>query len=566
MENRLSENTNNDLDLAEVMAQIRREAQKRKLQSYNNGGSMFSHLSAQGAELRRLASLRNPDPLPPNLKMQPALERREKYAIGYLLGFHDETFVRNAYEVILKREPDDAGFAQFVKDLRSGRYSKIDILRSLRFSAEGRKANVTIEGLSQTSLFRKIYRVPVVGYVAQLFAAIFRLPVLISNYRRLETHTAAQLDRVADHVNEVTSYFAEANQRQMEAVQAQFSANQQQLETLKTSLSSRIESLFAEHEKLVQDHNAVKTALAGRIDETAEQVREQSKTQELQAAELQTLKRRVDEHMQMLTERLQNIRMDIAQQENRLGRLIDDGDKATPPSFQSVRPQRLETEQDHLLDSLYRSLEEGLRGTPAEIKDEVKVYLPVLHAAGISGDVLDVGCGRGEWLQVLRDAGIQATGVDNNRILIGQCKELNLDVIEGEALAYLRSLNDQTLSAVTAFHFAEHLSLEDLVSFLDEAARTLKPRGVLILETPNPENLLVGSCNFYLDPTHKNPLPIPTLKLLVEARGFQCQDVLKLHPVTSAQIEVKDQLTSHLNHFLYGPMNYAVVARKPQQA
>ena len=122
---------------------------------------------------------------------------------------------------------------------------------------------------------------------------------------------------------------------------------------------------------------------------------------------------------------------------------------------------------------------------------------------------------------------------------------------------------DGSLSAVTAFHFAEHLELETLVRFLDEAGRTLKPGGLLILETPNPENLLVGSCNFYLDPTHKNPIPIPTMKLLLEARGFRCEEVLKLHAVESAKIEVKDQLTSHLNHFLYGPMNYAVVARKP---
>ena len=194
----------------------------------------------------------------------------------------------------------------------------------------------------------------------------------------------------------------------------------------------------------------------------------------------------------------------------------------------------------------------------------MKVYLPVLRNAGISSDILDVGCGRGEWLQVLREEGLQARGIDTNRILVQQCKELSLDVEEREALSYLGSLSDGSLNAVTAFHFAEHLPLETLVKFLDESGRTLKPGGLIILETPNPENLLVGSCNFYLDPTHKNPIPIPTMKLLLEARGFRCEEVLKLHAVSSTKIEVKDQLTSHLNHFLYGPMNYAVVARKPE--
>ncbi|HEX5604610.1 MAG TPA: class I SAM-dependent methyltransferase, partial [Pyrinomonadaceae bacterium] len=209
------------------------------------------------------------------------------------------------------------------------------------------------------------------------------------------------------------------------------------------------------------------------------------------------------------------------------------------------------------------SLEDALRGTPEQIKEEVKVYLPVLEKAGFSSDILDVGCGRGEWLEVLREAGFQARGIDTNRILIQQCKARSLDVEEREALSYLGSLSDGSLNAVTAFHFAEHLPLETLVKFLDETGRALKPGGLIILETPNPENLLVGSCNFYLDPTHKNPIPIPTMKLLLEARGFRCEDVLKLHAVSSTKIEVKDQLTSHLNHFLYGPMNYAVIARKP---
>src|SRR6185503_5951111 len=132
------------------------------------------------------------------------------------------------------------------------------------------------------------------------------------------------------------------------------------------------------------------------------------------------------------------------------------------------------------------------------------------------------------------------------------------DVEEREALSYLRSLPGESLNVVTAFHFAEHLPLKTLVRFLDEVGRVLKPGGLIILETPNPENLLVGSCNFYLDPTHHNPIPIPTMELLLEARGFRRQETLKLHAVASTKIDVKDQLTSHLNHFLYGPMNYAV--------
>lgn len=573
MEHRRSKTNNNDLDLAAVMAQIRSNAQKRKLQSHNVTPSLFSALSADASDLSRLRSFPASAPVPLNLKMQPELERREQYPIDYLLGFHDEAFVRNAYKVILKREPDDAGFSQAVKNLRSGRYSKIDILRSLRFSAEGQKAGVAVKGLTRASLFRRIYRVPFLGYIAQLVAAIFRLPVLIANYRRLESHTAAQLDRVANHVNEIGHQFsealqsqAEAHRRQLEVVLSQITTTQQQLETLKANLGLQIESLSAEHGKFLQDNTALRADVALRVDDTNGQLRAQAKILEIQEVELQTLKDQLDQRIQRLTEQLQSIRMDISQQENRLGKLVDHEHILIAESPGSVHASALDAERDHLLDSLYRSLEDELRGNSAEIKQEMKVYLPVLRAGGVTGEVLDVGCGRGEWLEVLHEAGIQATGIDNNRILIRECKEKNLNVIEVEALAYLRSLTDEALSAVTALHVAEHLSLRDLVSFLDEVARTLKPKGLLILETPNPENLLVGSCNFYLDPTHRNPIPIPTLKLLVEARGFQCQQIMKLHPVSTAQIEVKDQLTSHLNHYLYGPMNYAVIARKPEQA
>ena len=512
-----TENAHDGLDLAQVMDQIRKDAEKRKRNSLKNGLSPFYQQLTQGFD--GLLSHRN-SPLP-DLKLQPPLEKREQYQLSDLLGFHDEAFISNAYKIILKREPDDAGFAQYLKHLRSGRYSKIDILRSLRFSPEGRHANVQIDGLGRRTYFRKLYRVPVVGYLLRLAVAIVRLPVLITHHRQLEAHTAAQLERVANHVNEAVAYLSEANRKQAEVTR-------RQLEHLHEQLRLQIDSVIDEQGKI-----------SSRFDEHVN-VQQALKVQ---------LEKQVED--------LQRSRMVIAQQETRLSHLLEPSAKSLPESVLT------QNEEEHLLDALYFSLEDVLRGTPEQIKEEVKVYLPVLNNAGITSDILDVGCGRGEWLEVLKQEGLQARGIDQNRIVLQRCRELSLDVVESDALTYLGSLEDGSLNAITAFHFAEHLELKTLVRFFDEAGRTLKPGGLLILETPNPENLVVGSCNFYLDPTHKNPIPIQTMQLLVEARGFRCQEVMKLHPITSTKIEVKDQLTSHLNHFLYGPMNYAVVARKP---
>lgn len=544
------------LNLDELMAQIRRDAESRKRSSLNNGDpARYRQLIIQNFNAFLSPQISS---LPP-LKLQPELEKRDRYHLNDLLGFHDEVFVRNAYKAILKREPDDSGMAHFLKNLRNGRYSKLDVLSSLRFSPEGQNTNVQIEGLGRRSVLRRMYRVPVAGYFLRLAVAIARLPVLITNFRRLESHTMAQLERVSSHINEGTAHISREMREQSAANRTHFEALQKQLNDLKGTVHLQINSLIREQENLQQTQSTAQADLSSRVNETNLGVREQAEIQERQAAELQALRVQLEKQIDDLIERLQKSRMDIAQQETRLSHLLDG--TATAVVGQPVQPAQREA--DHLLDSLYFSLEDVLRGTPEQIKEEVKVYLPILEKAGITSDVLDIGCGRGEWLQVLREAGIQARGIDTNRILVQHCKDLSLDVEEREAISYLRSLSEASLNVVTAFHFAEHLPLETLVQFLDETGRALKPGGLMILETPNPENLLVGSCNFYLDPTHKNPIPIPTMKLLVEARGFRCEEVLKLHAVQSAKIEVKDQLTSHLNHFLYGPMNYAVVARKP---
>jgi len=542
------------LNLADLMAQIRKDAENRKRNSTNNGAPpAYRLLVTQGFDA--LFAPHNAS-LPP-LTLQPNLEKREQYHLNELLGLHDEPFIRNAYQAILKREPDDTGLAHYLVNLRNGRYSKMDVLSSLRFSPEGRNANVQIEGLNSLSTLRKIYRAPVIGYLLRWAVAIVRLPVLITNFRQLESHTMAQFDRVAGYINESVAHLNESVTQLSHQVQAR-------VETLEKQNNERtglqINSLLREQDKLAQHQFALKQSHSKLEGEVARVTRSTEDIRQHQAAELQALEQQLEKRIDELIERLQKFKMDVAQQETRLSHLLDGSSRT---SVVDQQPQTGISERDHLLDALYFSLEDVLRGTPEQIKEQMKVYLPFLQQAHIDSDILDVGCGRGEWLEILREAGYKARGIDTNRVVIQRCRDLWLDVIEAEALSYLRALPDGSLSAVTAFHFAEHLPLETLVKFLDEAGRTLKPGGLMILETPNPENLLVGSCNFYLDPTHKNPIPIPTMKLLVEARGFRCEDVLKLHAISSTKIEVKDQLTSHLNHFLYGPMNYAVVARKP---
>jgi SAM-dependent methyltransferase len=213
----------------------------------------------------------------------------------------------------------------------------------------------------------------------------------------------------------------------------------------------------------------------------------------------------------------------------------------------------------HQLDALYAALEDRFRGTRDEIKERFEVYLPYVRDLA---PVVDLGCGRGEWLEILSAAGIEARGVDTNLIQLEKCRARGLSVSEEDLLAHLQTLDDASVGAITGFHIVEHVPLKTLVTLLNETLRVLRPGGVVIFETPNPENVLVGSNYFYMDPTHRHPLPSELLEFLLQSRGFDAIEILNLHPWESAQIAGDDEVTKRINTYFYGPMDYAVVGRK----
>jgi SAM-dependent methyltransferase len=232
-----------------------------------------------------------------------------------------------------------------------------------------------------------------------------------------------------------------------------------------------------------------------------------------------------------------------------------------------ARRARVSGRRDRLaFDTFYCSLLDHFRGSPAEIDQRLRVYLPYLRSTpdAASAPVLDVGCGRGEWLELLRREGVQARGVDRSPAMAARCRELGLQVVEADGIRYLRSLPDASLGTLTALHVVEHLALPRLLQFLDESVRVLRPGGLLILETPNPQNILVGCHNFYLDPTHLSPLPAPLLRFLAESRGFCQAELLFLNPYAdSYRLGPQGQDTAEkFNEYFYGAQDYAVLARK----
>ena len=224
-----------------------------------------------------------------------------------------------------------------------------------------------------------------------------------------------------------------------------------------------------------------------------------------------------------------------------------------------------DSSQPSQVDTFYLALEDRFRGDRSQIRERLRVYLPILQDTDLrqSGDkILDLGCGRGEWLELLRDEGYQGLGLDINQPMIQYCQEMRLSILDADALAYLKSLPDNSLGGVTGFHIVEHLPFEVLIELVSQTHRVVRTGGLIIFETPNPRNVLVGSCNFYFDPTHKNPIPPETLQFVAQYSGFDSAQILRLNPSDNPRVLETSDLADRFNELFYGSMDYAVIGIK----
>ena len=213
-------------------------------------------------------------------------------------------------------------------------------------------------------------------------------------------------------------------------------------------------------------------------------------------------------------------------------------------------------------DNFYRAFEERHRGSRELIKSRLRVYvrfIEPLRLAYAGSKAIDIGCGRGEWLELVNELGFEGSGVDLDESMLTASRALGLNVERKEAVAYLKTLSSASVAIVSAFHVAEHIEFSVLQTLVQEAHRVLLPGGLLILETPNPENIVVAGANFYVDPTHQRPIPPQLLSFLPEHYGFERVKVLRLQE--SPALAQTSTLT--LLNVLNGVSpDYAVVAQK----
>lgn len=250
----------------------------------------------------------------------------------------------------------------------------------------------------------------------------------------------------------------------------------------------------------------------------------------------------------------------------------DEGAASSPAAAPSVE-DLIRVREEHA----YLELERRYRGTEEEIGERISIYLPWLDRRS---PVLDLGCGRGESLALLRSKGIAGRGVDSSARMVDLCRERGLEAVVGDLFGHLAELPEGELGAIVSFHVIEHLPPESLDRLVRLGYRALRPGGALILETPNPLSLVVAARNFWLDPTHRRPVHPESLKLHYELAGFDPIERLDLRPFPAGErlpeIDLKEipeaqhlladrvnRLRDQIDELLFGTQDFGLIGIKP---
>jgi 2-polyprenyl-3-methyl-5-hydroxy-6-metoxy-1,4-benzoquinol methylase len=277
-----------------------------------------------------------------------------------------------------------------------------------------------------------------------------------------------------------------------------------------------------------------------------------------------------------LREQMALVQQRLAMVEREITRGIERAD--SPGAVHAVRSTaQLPSVFTDLGSVVYRGFEDRFRGTIGNIRERLESYMPLFAGAA---NVIDIGCGRGELLDLLRAHGVTAHGIDTNQAMVDECRSRGLAVERADALTFLETQEDASLGGLVAIQVVEHFEPAYLVRVLQLAYQKLRPGAPLVLETINPACWMAFFETYIRDLTHARPLHPDTLRYLVQATGFTGVNIEYRAPVTegdrldrvatpagidAATAAVAAAVNAHadkLNARLFSSMDYAVIARR----
>ncbi len=545
------------LDIDELMEKIRDEATLRKGtvdpasgQLPNGEGDLPQAKPAKRTSVKKSARLHYKD----------------------FIGYDGAEFVNAVFLGLLGREPDPAALSAYQHCLAHGG-SKLSILAEVRLSPEGLQRSLALTGMALVLLRHRICRrIGILGRVLNRICTPLDRIFLFFVTPRLSLSDLKAVDdaRVQSQQKLVDALQAVMHRQELKIDQLQSRLDTEtELKALLGTVNQQLNDRLAEsHQQWADALEQSKTEQAARVQDT-----ESGLTQLRQ--QFNYFQRSHQLSLEALDKVTTNLDLAGAAGEaaEPAGHPVAAKTERSSELANSVKRDKIkrevESQRAALLDAYYVAFEDACRGSRKEIKAGLAHYAPVfkeLQRQKTLADkrLVDLGCGRGEWLELVEEWGWQATGIDLNPIMIEVCGEFGLDAQCQDALQYLSSLPDNSLAAITAFHLIEHLPFELLHALVSESMRVIRGGGIILFETPNPENVLVGSHTFYHDFTHRNPITPSSISFLASYFGFTEIEIIRSHPYPeSAKVAGSDPLTERVNGHLCGPQDFAILARKP---
>ncbi len=229
----------------------------------------------------------------------------------------------------------------------------------------------------------------------------------------------------------------------------------------------------------------------------------------------------------------------------------------------SAHGERRPAPRAHALHAgIYADFERTFRGSEEEIRRRQAADVALFSAAPEGGRVVDLGCGRGEFLELLRSAGLEAAGCDTNPVMVARAKEKRLEVACEDLFSWLGDCPDGSLRGIAAYQVVEHFPPERVIELVGLATTKLFPGGVLLLETINPESVYAMKW-FWMDLTHVRPVPAPSLAHLLESAGLRDVRIDRRSPVPAAEALPEGSIASpafeRLAALLFAPQDYAAI-------